>query len=125
MNTVVDVLMDRISLILFMVTIVNRLVEWFIKPILAELHVEGMRETVALQASSAVFGVVVSLVFRLNIFVGFGLGIADPMQYWGAIVLTGLLFAGGSTLLADLLKGRPTPDDWDGQAEPRPEGWQT
>lgn len=123
MNGVLDILLDRVSMILFMAIVVNGLIEYFIKPAIDRLAVDATWRDYILRWASAVLGVAVAGVFRLNLFAGLGLAISTELQLWASIVLTGFLISRGSNWLADLLKQRPTPTTWGGETEPKPAGW--
>ncbi len=118
-----DILLDRVTLIVFMAVVVNGLIEYFIKPAVEKIPIEPIWRDYILRWASAILGVTVACVFRLNLFAGLGLGISTELQGWASIVLTGFLISRGSNWLADLLKQRPTPATWGGAIETKPSGW--
>lgn len=108
-----DILMDRVTLVVFMAVVVNALVEYLIKPVIDKVTaLDGEWRDYVLRIASAGVGVGIAAAFQLNVFVGFGLGISTDTQVWVSVILTGLLMARPSNWLADLLKKRPTPGDW-------------
>lgn len=98
-----------LALAFFLALSVERVIEWFLKPLLDKIQDETYR-TLAIRLLTLLFGGVVAFGFGLDLVTPLvqAAGIAPQWPVLGPIV-TAVIVGGGSTLLHDLWPIKPEP----------------